>query len=76
MRNFFSNIVAYGAYAFGIALAASWCIWIWGFDWGRLWSRGIGLWGMTFAFGGLTAFLIGLFVMMSLHSWLFREQSK
>jgi hypothetical protein len=69
-----SSVVAYGAFVVAAVFAGSWCYWIWVFDWGRLWSRGYGLWGMTFLFGGIITFFIGLFGVMVLHSWLFPER--
>ena len=71
MRNLLASVVAFAAVVAGIVLTGGWCYWIWSFDWGRFGSRGYGLWGMAFYFGGVVVFLVALFVAMTLHAWLF-----
>jgi hypothetical protein len=63
------------AYVIGSAAAISWGYFIWGLDWGRFGSRDWGLWAMTFGFGSIVAFVIGLSLVMFLHSMLFPEDS-
>jgi hypothetical protein len=72
LRELLSNIVSYAAFVVGLAAAGAWCYWIWGFEWGR--GRAAGLWWMAFGIGGLIAFLAGLFIVISLHMWLFPEK--
>ena len=73
MRDFLSDALFFLGYIVGFVLAGWWIYFIWGLDWG-LSSRGRGLMGMTLGFGAILAFLIGLFVMMSISMWLFPDR--
>jgi len=35
IRGMLSSAVMYAAFVMAIVVAALWCYWIWGFDWGR-----------------------------------------
>jgi len=73
MRNFLSTALFFLAYVIGFSAAIAWGHFIWGLDWGHFGSRGWGLWAMVFGFGSIIAFVVGLFLVIGLHSILFPE---
>ena len=75
MKDFLSSATLFLAWFVGLVAAASWGYFIWGFDWGTS-SRARGLWGMIFGFGSILAFLVGVFLIVGIHMWLFPEEGK
>jgi hypothetical protein len=74
VRKFLSSFLMYAGFLVGFAFAATWCYWIWGFEWGR--GRSAGLWWMAFCIGGIISGLIGLFIVTSIRMWLFPEEHR
>jgi hypothetical protein len=62
------------AFIVGLVAAAAWCYWIWSFEWGR--GRAAGLWWLAFSVGGVIVFLVCLFLVFLLHSWVFPEEHR
>jgi hypothetical protein len=75
MRALLSSALFYLAYVVGFAAAIGWGYFIWDLDFGTS-VRGRGLWWMTFSVGSVIAFLVGLFVMVALHSHYFPDEDQ
>jgi hypothetical protein len=66
MRKTLADVALVSGFIAAFAGAALWAYFIWSFDWGPLWSRGFGLWGMVLMFGAILVFLI----VFSIFAWL------